>query len=97
MIGESPSNIPENLFPYILQVASGRLKELNIYSKLVSKNMFLIVEDTFEEFYPKNFFGHLKTTKVRPETNKGNNPMTALKEFLKKNKNFSKNNEYNKK
>ncbi len=73
------------------------LKELNIYSKLVSKNMFLIVEDTFEEFYPKNFFGHLKTTKVRPETNKGNNPMTALKEFLKKNKNFSKNNEYNKK
>ena len=31
MIGESPNTIPENLFPYILQVASGRLKELSIY------------------------------------------------------------------
>tara|TARA_B100000886_G_scaffold333376_2_gene287346 strand:- start:5956 stop:7020 length:1065 start_codon:yes stop_codon:yes gene_type:complete len=31
MIGESPNTTPENLFPYILQVACGRQKELNIY------------------------------------------------------------------
>tara|TARA_B100000579_G_C22801494_1_gene840156 strand:- start:406 stop:1458 length:1053 start_codon:yes stop_codon:yes gene_type:complete len=31
MIGESPIGIPNNIFPYITQVASGKLKELNIY------------------------------------------------------------------
>lgn len=73
------------------------LKELEIYSTLVSKNQFLIVEDTFEEYYPKDFFLHLGTSKVRPETNKGNNPQTALNKFLKNNKKFSISNEYNKK
>ena len=31
LLGEDPSNLPENLFPYILQVANGKQKELNIY------------------------------------------------------------------
>tara|TARA_B100001248_G_scaffold250487_1_gene224630 strand:+ start:26029 stop:26838 length:810 start_codon:yes stop_codon:yes gene_type:complete len=73
------------------------LSELEVYSQLVTKNQYLVVEDTFEEFYPKNFFNYLTTSKVRQETNKGNNPMTAMREFLKKNKKFSTNNEFNKK
>ena len=58
------------------------LKELELYSKLVSKDSYLIVEDTCVELFPKNHF------KNRP-WNKGNNPMTAVKKFLIKNKNYS--------
>ena len=52
------------------------LKELEIYSKIVSKKSYLIVQDTFVEFFPKNHF------KNRP-WDKGNNPLTAVKKFLK--------------
>ena len=31
LIGENPNGIPNNLMPYITQVAVGRLKELNVY------------------------------------------------------------------
>ena len=31
IIGENPSNIPNNLFPYILKVSIGELEELNIF------------------------------------------------------------------
>jgi UDP-glucose 4-epimerase len=31
LIGEDPNGIPNNLFPYILRVASGQYKELNIF------------------------------------------------------------------
>lgn len=31
IIGENPSNVPNNLFPYILKVANGSLPELNIF------------------------------------------------------------------
>jgi UDP-glucose 4-epimerase len=31
LIGESPNNIPNNLFPYVAMVASGKLKKLTIY------------------------------------------------------------------
>ena len=31
LIGEDPNDIPNNLMPYILQVASGRLKELSVF------------------------------------------------------------------
>ena len=31
MIGEDPKGIPNNLMPYIQQVAVGRLPELNVY------------------------------------------------------------------
>jgi cephalosporin hydroxylase len=57
------------------------LNELNIYSKFVTKGNYLVVFDTIIEFFPKGFF------KDRP-WDKGNNPYTAVKEFLKHNKNF---------
>ena len=31
MLGEDPKGIPNNLMPYITQVAVGRLPELNVY------------------------------------------------------------------
>lgn len=57
------------------------LNELNIYSKFVTKGNYLVVFDTVIKFFPKGFF------KDRP-WDKGNNPYTAVKEFLKHNKNF---------
>lgn len=57
------------------------LEELNLYSKFVSKGSYLVVFDTIIENFPKNYF------KNRP-WNKGNNPATAVKVFLKTNKNF---------
>jgi len=57
------------------------LKELNLYSQLVSKNSYCIVFDTIINEMPYNYY---------PDRNwdKSNNPMTAIKEFLKSNKNF---------
>lgn len=55
--------------------------EINIYKDLVSKNSYMIVEDTFSEYFPKGYYSN------RP-WDVGNNPMIALKEFLKKNKNY---------
>lgn len=57
------------------------LRELNLYSKFVSIGNYLIVFDTIIEYFPKGFFQN------RP-WDKGNNPATAVKEFLRKNKNF---------
>ena len=57
------------------------LKELNLYSKFVTKGSYLVVFDTIIEYFSKGFF------KDRP-WDKGNNPATAVKAFLKKNKNF---------
>ena len=58
------------------------LRELEIYSKLVkSLGSYLIVFDTIIENMPASYFNN------RP-WDVGNNPMTAVKEFLKKNKNF---------
>ncbi len=57
------------------------LKELNLYSRFVSKDGYLVVFDTIIEFMPRGFFND------RP-WDKGNNPATAVKVFLKKNKNF---------
>lgn len=55
--------------------------EINIYKDLVTKNSYLVVEDTFSEYFPKGYYSN------RP-WDVGNNPMIALKEFLKQNKNF---------
>ena len=55
--------------------------EINIYKNFVTKNSYLVVEDTFSEFFPKNYYSN------RP-WDVGNNPMIALREFLKKDKNF---------
>ncbi|KKQ95041.1 MAG: hypothetical protein UT21_C0009G0006 [Candidatus Woesebacteria bacterium GW2011_GWA1_39_11b] len=51
------------------------IKELRVYNKFVSKNSYMIVEDT-------NINGH----PVRPEFGPG--PMEAVEMFLKENKNF---------
>lgn len=57
------------------------LSELNKYSKFVSRGSYLVVFDTFVEYFPKTVLWN------RP-WGKGNNPATAVSEFLKKNKNF---------
>jgi len=58
------------------------LEELRTYSRFVSKNSFIIVFDTHCEFLPK------KLIPDRP-WGKGNSGFTAVKQFLKENKNFS--------
>ena len=57
------------------------INELELYSPLVTKNSYLIVMDTVIENMPEKFF------KNRP-WGKGNNPMTAVKQFLKQNNRF---------
>jgi cephalosporin hydroxylase len=57
------------------------LRELNLYSNLIRKDNYILVFDTIIEDMPKNMFPN------RP-WGKGNNPKTAVKEFLKINKNF---------
>ena len=57
------------------------LKELEIYSPLVSKNSYLIVFDTIIDDLPEELL------KNRP-WGKNNNPKTAVKEFLKTNDRF---------
>jgi cephalosporin hydroxylase len=58
------------------------LNELKLYAPLVSKGSYLVVFDTMIEDMPERFF------KDRP-WDKGNNPATAVKEFLKTNRNFA--------
>ena len=57
------------------------LKELQLYSPLVTKGSYLVVFDTIIEDMPEDFFPH------RP-WGKGNNPKTAVEEFLKPNDRF---------
>jgi cephalosporin hydroxylase len=56
-------------------------KELNIYSELVGKGYYLICGDTVVEHQP--------VSDKRPrEWGKGNNPQTALNQFMKENDRF---------
>ena len=57
------------------------LKELELYSQLVTKGSYLVVFDTIIEDMPGDFFPD------RP-WGKGNNPKTAVREFLKINDRF---------
>ncbi|MBI3650473.1 MAG: cephalosporin hydroxylase family protein [Acidobacteria bacterium] len=57
------------------------LRELQLYAPLVSKGSYLVVFDTVIEDLPEDFF------QDRP-WGKGNNPKTAVHEFLKKNDRF---------
>ena len=66
------------------------LKELELYSKFVSKGSYLIVFDTMIDDMPNSMF------KNRP-WGKKNNPKTAVVEFLKKNQRFVMDKENNKK
>jgi len=57
------------------------LKELELYSPLVTKGSYIVVFDTIIEDMPNNFFPD------RP-WGKGNNPKTAVWEFMKNNDRF---------
>jgi cephalosporin hydroxylase len=57
------------------------LKELDLYSPLVTKGSYIVVFDTFIEDMPEELFSD------RP-WGRGNNPKTALREFMKKNDQF---------
>lgn len=57
------------------------LRELNLYSPLVKKGSYIIVFDTMIEDMPRGFF-------VNRPWDKGNNPKTAVWEFLNSNKRF---------
>lgn len=57
------------------------LNELKLYSKLVSVDSYLVLPDTFIEYFPKGYYSD------RP-WDVGNNPMTALREFMESNDDF---------
>lgn len=57
------------------------LKELELYAPLVTRGSYIVVSDTFIEYFPKGYFSD-KPWDV------GNNPLTALNEFLSRNDNF---------
>jgi|TARA_B110000977_G_C10904919_1_gene426844 cephalosporin hydroxylase len=65
------------------------LDELKNYNKFVSKNSYLVVFDTTQgSFDQKNINKISKVYKYKP-WGKNSNPLTAVKEFLKNNKNFT--------
>lgn len=66
------------------------LKELNIWSRILKPGNFMIISDTVVEHIPK------QVERPRP-WGPGNNPGTALNEFLEQNMSFTQDNEYNKK
>jgi len=57
------------------------LKELRLYSQFVTIGSYLILPDTFIEYFPKGYYFD------RP-WDVGNNPMTALRAFLAENNDF---------
>ena len=67
------------------------LKELGLYSKFVSLNSYIVVQDTHLGGHPNNVSaisnlgGHLNSISAVP---KGHGPMEAVDEFLEKNENF---------
>ena len=58
------------------------LKELELYSPLVSLNSYIIVFDTIVENLPEGYFSQKRPWGI------SNNPRTAVDEFLKVNDNF---------
>lgn len=58
------------------------LKELELYAPLVTVGSYLVLPDTFIEYFPKGYYAHNRPWDV------GNNPMTAMRTFMEKNKNF---------
>jgi len=91
------SSIDKKIINQVCKIAKGKKKvmifldsnhshkhvlvEMKEYSSLVKKGSYIIVFDTMIEDVPKDFFQN------RP-WNKGNNPKTAVIEFLKKNNRF---------
>lgn len=58
------------------------LRELELYSPLVSMGSYIVVFDTIVEDLPEGYFPNKRPWAV------GNNPKTAVAEFLAKNKSF---------
>lgn len=56
--------------------------ELEIYAPMVTIGSYLVLPDTFIELFPKGYYAHNRPWDV------GNNPMTALRAFMKKNNDF---------
>jgi cephalosporin hydroxylase len=59
------------------------LAEIEFYAPFVTKDSYLVVFDTIVEDLPDNYFKHERPWGI------GNNPKTAVYEFLEKNKDFS--------
>ena len=64
------------------------LEELNLYSKLVTKKSKIIVFDTSVHNFSYATLKKLKKNYNYDDWGKNRNPLTAIKEFLKKNKNY---------
>lgn len=58
------------------------LKELELYAPLVTLGSYMVLPDTFIEYFPKGYYAHNRPWDV------GNNPMTALRAFMEKNSDF---------
>jgi cephalosporin hydroxylase len=68
------------------------LGELKAYAPLVSINSYVVVFDTIVEHLPENYLpGHTRPWGI------GDNPLTAVKQFLQDNKNFEIDNAINNK
>ena len=59
------------------------LNEIKMYSPFVTKDSYLVVFDTIVEDLPENYFGQKRNWGI------GDNPKTAVHEFLKDNTDFS--------
>ena len=94
------SSIDENIVDQVRDFANGKEKilvvldsnhtydhvmnELKMYSPFVTPGSYIVVFDTIVENLPENYIPGME----RP-WGLGNNPMTAVDEFLKENENFS--------
>ncbi|MCB1792021.1 MAG: cephalosporin hydroxylase family protein [Gammaproteobacteria bacterium] len=58
------------------------LKELELYAPLVTVGSYLVLPDTFIEYFPKGYYAHNRPWDV------GNNPMTAMRAFMDGNTDF---------
>lgn len=56
--------------------------ELELYAPLVSTGSYLVLPDTFIEYFPKGYYSATRPWDV------GDNPMTAMRDFLKDNDQF---------
>lgn len=56
--------------------------ELQLYAPLVTIGSYLVLPDTFIEYFPKGYYSHNRPWDV------GNNPMTAMRQFLQENNDF---------
>lgn len=63
--------------------------ELKMYAPMVNVGSYLVLPDTFIEYFPKGHYAHDRPWDV------GNNPMTALREFMQTSSDFEVDRELN--